>query len=177
MVIKKRVFGSAGIIAVVLLSSARYDHADQVYKTQINSIDGTEEINGKRFFADSVAGKMLIINFWASYDATSRINNFDLVALADEFRYKNFYNGDGLDVVSISLDRYKSPLRQAILTDGTSEFHHICDYQGLDSELARSFDVNGPVNMLVDADGKVVARDFNVSQLRSTLEILESKAK
>jgi len=172
IMIKKRLFGSVGVAAVVLLSSARYDNVDQVYETQIRSIDGTEEINGRKFWADSVAGKMLIINFWASYDATSRINNFDLVALAEEYRDRSFYNGDGLEVISISLDRYKSPLRQAILTDGTSEFHHICDYKGLDSELASSFDVNSPVNMLIDADGKVVARDFKVSQLRSTLQML-----
>ena len=154
----------------------QYDSANQMYKTQINSIDGVEELDGKIFSADSVEGKMLIINFWASYDATSRINNFDLVALADEYRDKSFYKGEGLDVVSISLDRYKTPLRQAIQTDGTTAFHHICDYQGLESEIARSFDVNGPVNMLVDAEGQVVARDFNVSQLKSTLEMLEAKA-
>lgn len=160
------------VVVVALLSSSKKDTTEQLYSAQIKSISEMNQVDGTPITPDSLEGKMLILNFWASYDATSRINNFELVKLSDEYRNMTFYNGEGLSVVSISLDKYKAPLRKAILTDGTENFKHICDYKGVDSELAQSFDVNRPVNLLVDKDGKIVARDFNVATLRNALQMM-----
>lgn len=159
-------------VVVALLSSSKNDTTEQQYSSQIKLISEMEQVDGTPITSDSLRGKMLILNFWASYDATSRINNYELIKLSDEYCNTTFYNGEGLSVVSISLDKYKAPLRKAILTDGTNSFKHICDYKGLDSELAMSFDVNRPVNLLVDSDGKIVARDFNVATLRSALKMM-----
>lgn len=133
---------------------------------------GMEQLAGGRIVEDSLAGKMLLLNFWASWDAQSRMNNYRLVELSETYKDAEFYNGQGLEVVSVSLDRYKSPLKKAIETDGTKNFYHICDFKGTESELAKSFDVNRPVNLLIDSEGKIVARDFNVDALRSALEML-----
>lgn len=160
------------VVVVALLSSSKKDTTEQLYSAQIKSISAMNQVDGTPVSSDSLKGKMLILNFWASYDATSRINNFELLKLSDEYRNVSFYNGEGLSVVSISLDKFKAPLRKAIATDGTDCFSHICDYKGVDSELALSFDVNRPVNLLVDADGKIVARDFNVGTLRSALQMM-----
>lgn len=171
--IKTKVFALLAIVAVVAIFFAgKQDTADQFYSSQIESIANMTQIDGTRITPDTLEGKMLILNFWASYDAISRINNFELIQLSEDFKYSTFFNGNGLSVISISLDKYKAPLRKAIETDGTQDFCHICDYEGLESQLAQSFDVNRPVNLLVDADGKIVARDFNVSILKSALEML-----
>lgn len=163
---------SLAVLAIASLSSSKKDTTQQHYATQIESMAGLECIGGEQLDVDSLNGKMIILNFWASYDATSRINNYDLLKLSEEYSDKVFHQGEGLEVVSISLDKFKSPLKKAISTDGTEKFYHICDYKGLESELAKSFDVNRPVNLLLDSNGTIVARDFNVATLRSALGML-----
>lgn len=161
--------------AVVLFSSNKKEAETQMYTEQMQKINGILEVNGKTLSVDSLKGKMIILSFWASYDAQSRINSYQLLQLNEQYEGKRFHNGDGIDVVSISLDKYKAPLKKAITTDGTESFHHICDYKGIDSEWAKLFEVYRPVNLLVDADGNIVARDFNVETLKTTLEMLSSE--
>lgn len=163
---------SVAILMTASLSSSKKDTTQELYADKVLAMSGLECVGGGQLHADSLNGKMIILNFWASYDATSRINNYELVKLSEEFANKSFHLGDGLEVVSISLDKFKSPLKKAIATDGTEIFYHICDYKGLESDLAKSFDVNRPVNLLLDSNGTIVARDFNVSTLRSALSML-----
>lgn len=158
-----------------MLSSNKKEAESQVYTEQMQKMDGIEEVNGRRLSTDSLKGKMIILNFWASYDAQSRINSYKLLQVAEDYESQKFHNGDGLEVVSVSLDKYRSPLKKAIQTDGTECFHHICDYKGVDSDWAKLFEVYSPVNLLIDADGKVVARDFNVETMRVTLDMLANE--
>lgn len=171
--LKTYAIGLAGVL--VFLTSSKKEATVQTYTDQLNSINGTTEVNGQTFSTDSLSGKMLVVSFWASYDAQSRINSYQLLKLTDKYADKQFHNGKGIDVVSISLDKYKAPLRKAIATDGTQAFHHICDYRGTDSEWATIFEVYRPVNLLIDANGTVVARDFNVETLDNTLAVLSSE--
>ncbi|MCQ2226584.1 MAG: TlpA family protein disulfide reductase [Bacteroidales bacterium] len=170
--LKTKLLIVGGFASLMLLSSNKKEAESQVYADQISSIDGIEQVCGGSISSDSLKGKMIVLNFWASYDAQSRINSYKLLQLKQEFEGRQFHNGNGIDVVSISLDKFKAPLRKAIQTDGTESFHHICDYKGIDSDWAKLFDVYRPVNLLIDADGMVVARDFNVQTLNSTLEML-----
>lgn len=163
------------VLMIASLSSSKKDTTQELYADKLLAMSGLECVGGGQIHADSLSGKMIILNFWASYDATSRINNYELVKLSEEYSKKTFHQGEGLEVVSISLDMFKSPLKKAITTDGTEIFYHICDYKGLESELAKSFDVNRPVNLLLDSKGAIVARDFNVSTLRSALTMLACK--
>lgn len=172
MELKKGLYGTIGLAALVLFSSNKKENTCQLYNEQIAAMAGMEQVSGQHIIGDSLNGKMLLLNFWASYDAQSRMNNYHLVQLSETYKNSQFYNGEGLQVVSISLDRYKSPLKKAIETDGTKNFYHICDFKGTESELAKSFDINRPVNLLLDADGKIVARDFNVEALATALEML-----
>ncbi len=157
----------------IVLSSAT-DDFNAKESGLIDSVPGiiTELIDGTPFNADSLKGKMVVFNFWASYHATSRMNNYQLVELANTYKNESFYNANGLEVVSISFDRFKSPLKRAIEIDGTGSFYHICDYQGDHSSLAKSFDISKPVNILVDGNGKIVARGFELNEIESTLKLL-----
>lgn len=161
--------------AMVFLSSNKREVGSQIYANELSKIDGIQEVCGDTLHIESFKNKMLIINFWASYDAQSRINSYQLIQTLENYKDASFHNGEGIDVLSISLDKFKSPLKKAIQTDGTTEFHHICDYKGVESDLAKLFEVYRPVNLLVDADGRVVARDFNVETLQSTLAMLSSE--
>lgn len=169
---KSKFYGSLGLAALVLLSSGKKEATEQLYSEQINSLSGMRTLSGDTIDPSDIAGKMLIVNFWASYDANSRINGNSLVRIANQYADADFYNGKGLEVVSVSLDKYKSPLKKAISTDGTEKFLHICDFKGTESPMAKNFDVNRPVNLLIDEYGKIVARDFSVKNIEQTLEMM-----
>ena len=173
--IRTKIYVIVCLATMVILSSNKKEAESQVYTEQMLKMNGTEEVSGRQFSTDSLKGKMIILNFWASYDAQSRINSYQLLQVAEDYESQNFHNGDGLEVVSISLDKYHSPLKKAIQTDGTERFHHICDYKGTDSEWAKLFEVYRPVNLLIDADGVIIARDFNVETMRTTLNMLASE--
>ncbi len=160
-----------GAMAAVFTSSKEESKAS-VYLPELETLCEESLVGGGQIAEDSLRGKMLILNFWASYDPTSRINSYQLVRLGGHYSDKTFEGGNGLQVVCISMDVYKSAMQKAIEADGTEDFFHICDLQGEKSPLARRFDVNRPVNLLVSADGKILARDFGTDMIEGVLSML-----
>ncbi len=169
---KTQIFGSLSLATIFLLSSGKNENSQNSYNEQLKDLASRATIYGDTLTAEALEGKMVLVNFWASYDAQSRINSYQLVGLQEAYQNKEFFGAEGLEVVSISLDKYCSPMKKAINVDGTENFHHLCDFQGTDSEMARAFDVNRPVNLLLDAQGRIVARDFGTENVRQTLEML-----
>lgn len=171
--LKLKICLTIALFFAIVLSSATddFNKREETAASLIQSIDA-EMIDGTPFTQEMIKGKMVVINFWASYHAESRMNSYILVDLANAYKEKSFYNGEGLEVVSISMDRFKSPLKRAIEIDGTESFLHICDYLGSESSLLKNFNVSRPVNILVDGEGRIVARDFDVREIESTLRLL-----
>ncbi len=129
-------------------------------------------INGSEFDLESLRGKMVLIDFWASYDGESRVENHQKMILQKKFANSKFHKGEGFVVVSISLDRFKSPLAKAIKEDGLTNALHICDYKGAESSISQSFDVTAPINYLIDGQGRLVARSTSINKVAESLEYL-----
>ena len=132
----------------------------------------TTLLDGADFDLESLHGKMVLIDFWASFDGESRVENHGKMMLQKKYANTKFYNGEGFVVVSVSLDRFKSPLAKAIKEDGLTKALHICDYQGAESSIAKSFAVKKPVNYLIDGDGRLVARSSSINKVAESLEYL-----
>jgi len=129
-------------------------------------------LQGEPFELDSLQGKMVILNFWASYDAPSRMNNFQLNQIYSHYQNTQFHKGQDLEVVSISLDRFHYPLELAIQQDETSHFKHVCDFRGVDGAIAKAFKVDAPVNMLIDGHGRILAKDVALGKIEKSLAFL-----
>lgn len=129
-------------------------------------------LDGKPFNLQHLNGKMVMLNFWASYDAQSRINNYYLNDILKKYQEQLFINGNNLVVVSISLDRYKAPLDIAIEQDETQDFTHICDFMGTDGDISRLYNIDTPMNILIDGDGRIVCKDLNYSKIEESLSLL-----
>lgn len=132
----------------------------------------TTLLSGENFDLDSLQGKMVLIDFWASYDGESRIENHQKMMLQKKFENSKFHKGEGFVVVSISLDRFKSPLNKAIREDGLTNPMHICDYLGAESSISKSFKVEKPMNFLIDGEGRLVARSSGIDKVTESLEYL-----
>ena len=132
----------------------------------------TTLLNGAEFDLKSLEGKMVLIDFWASFDGESRVENHQKMMIQKRFANSKFHNGVGFVIVSVSLDRFKSPLTKAIREDGLTNALHICDYEGAESSIAKSFSVKEPINYLIDGDGRVVASSKNIEKVVESLEYL-----
>ena len=131
-------------------------------------------LNGEPFNLDSLKGKMVLIDFWASYDAPSRLENARKKMILEAYKNSGFINAQGLVIVSISLDRFKSPLNQSIQRDEIDHFLHLCDFKGRESELARQFSVQNQLSdFLIDGEGRIVARGPHLDDIENTLKRLE----
>ena len=133
-----------------------------------------ELIDGTPFNLEDLKGKMVLLNFWASYDAQSRMNNFYLNQIHEAYQKQSFHNGEEFVVVSISLDRFKAPLNLAIEQDETMEFMHICDFMGAKSSISTMFNINEPVNILIDGEGRIVKKDVKYSKIEKSLAFLSA---
>lgn len=132
----------------------------------------TQTIDGANFDLGDFKGKMVILNFWASYHAQSRMNNYQLTQINQQFNDVSFQNGEDLVIINISLDRFKSPMNLAIQQDEIVDFMHICDYSGKEGHIAQEYHINEPVNILLDGEGRILAKDTGLSKIEKSLNFL-----
>ena len=102
-------------------------------------------------------GKVVLLDFWASWCGPCRRENPAVVKAYDE------YNKDGFEVFSVSLDKEKTKWIEAIAQDGLGWPNHVSDLRGWESKPAADFGVHSiPFPVLIDRDGKVIAYGPNV---------------
>lgn len=99
-------------------------------------------------------GKVVLIDFWASWCGPCRADMPRLVAL-----YKK-YKDKGFDILGISLDENMGSWTKAIESMNMT-WPNISDLRGWQSKAARIYDVNRiPQSFLVDKDGNIVGADL-----------------
>lgn len=146
------------------------------YSTGMSIGDKIPEINttlitGESFSIDNLKDKMVLIDIWASYNAPSRVKNYQIEELRDRFSNSSFHNGNSIEVVSISLDRFMTPVREAIEMDEIQSFYHICDLQGAKG-IAKIFQVSEPVTILIDGDGRIITKSNSMNKISDALSSL-----
>jgi len=118
-----------------------------------------------KYKLSDLKGKVIILDFWASWCRPCRMNNPTLVALYDK------YKDQGLEIFSVSLDKDLGKWKKAIKDDNLYWENHISDLKQWRSQPAKDYKVNSiPRIMIIDRKGKVVIR--NVRGFCSFEEIL-----
>jgi len=122
---------------------------------------------GKVIALSSLKGKVVLLDFWASWCGPCRKENPNVVRAYD------IYKDKGFTVYSVSLDNNKDNWTQAILKDGLKWESHVSDLKGWQSSAAQLYGVRGiPATFLLDKDGKVVATNLRGESLENMLESL-----
>lgn len=123
---------------------------------------------GEPLALNDLRGKVVLVDFWASWCGPCRKENPHVLRLYDEYKDKGF------EVLGVSLDRAKDRWLQAIEKDGL-KWLHVSDLKGWKNEVAQMYRVSSiPHTMLLDADGKIIARGLRGAQLEAKLaEIFE----
>ena len=129
---------------------------------------------GKIRKLSDLRGKVVLIDFWASWCSPCRRENPNVVKTYQEYKDVAFKNGRGFEVFSVSLDQNKIKWEQGIKQDGLVWKNHVSDLQGWENAAARTYQVNGiPATFLLDGDGNIIKKNLRGQALRNTLEILK----
>lgn len=108
-------------------------------------------------------GKYVLINFWASWCAPCRAEHPELKNIASEFAPKGFL------VLEISMDDYKNQWINAMKQDQLS-WINLWNNQSWNNAAARKYAIHQiPQNILVDPQGKIVAKNIGMKQLTNFL--------
>ncbi len=120
---------------------------------------------GKIMKLSDLKGKVVLIDFWASWCRPCRMENPNVVAMY------NKYHDKGFEIYSVSLDKDKASWENAIKTDGLIWPNHVSDLLYWNSEGARIYGVRSiPATVLVDKDGKIIALNLRGAALEQALE-------
>lgn len=118
---------------------------------------------GNRVTLSSFKGKVVLLNFWASWSSTSRVENQELKQLVKAYSAKD------LVVINVSLDERKEQWQQALAEDRMVGYN-VSDLRFMRNEIAELYNIVAvPQNVLIDASGKIVARNLKGSQLSEKL--------
>lgn len=126
-----------------------------------------EDPNGKTRALSDLRGKVVLVDFWASWCGPCRRENPNVV------RAWNEYKDQGFEVFSVSLDKDLKKWKRAIDQDGLIWPYHISDLRGWSSSATQLFGISSiPHAILIDKDGTVVATHLRGAQLESELQRL-----
>ena len=119
--------------------------------------------DGKMISLKESMGKVTLIDFWASWCGPCRQENPNVVAMYNELHEK------GLNIIGVSLDKAgdDQKWKDAIAKDGLT-WTQISNLKHWEEPIAKQYKVKAiPATFLLDASGKIVAKDLRGEELKS----------
>lgn len=126
-----------------------------------------QDPDGQSRSLSDLRGKVVLVDFWASWCGPCRRENPNVVRAWNEYRERGF------EVFSISLDKDVTKWKRAIEQDGLIWPYHISDLRGWNSVASAQYGISSiPHAILIDQEGTVVATHLRGNQLETELEKL-----
>jgi thiol-disulfide isomerase/thioredoxin len=137
------------------------------------------------FSLSDYKGKLVLVDFWASWCGPCRRDNPNIVSVYSKLNKAAFITADGFEVISISLDgltdrkgnqkqeNAKLDWTNAIEEDQLTWKGHGSQLKGWKSDIAKLYHINSiPSNFLVDENGIIIAKNLKGPALYATIKRL-----
>ena len=110
-------------------------------------------------------GKYVLLSFWASYDAHSRMQN---ASLSNVLRSAS--RNDNVEMVSVSFDEYQSIFKETVRKDQIVTPTCFVETKGESSGLFKKYRLGrGFTNYLLDENGVIIAKNISAAELSAYL--------
>ena len=157
----KKIFLAGMISCVALLANAQVKEGMMAPEISLPNVhDSVVNLS-------SLKGKVVLVDFWASWCGPCRASNPSVVRLYNKLK------GKGFEVFGVSIDSKKSNWVKAIKQDKI-KYTQVNDNGGWNSNVAATYGVDMiPTSFLLDKTGKVIAIDAEGKELQQkVMELL-----
>ena len=150
-------------IAALLLMASLNGYAQPKIGEQVQEI-ALKNANGETEKLSDLRGKLVLIDFWASWCGPCRHSNKELVKLYSKYKSKGF------EIYGISIDDNAEAWKKAIAADRIT-WKQVNEQGGWESSLANAWKIEViPSSFLLDKEGKLIARDPTASEIERYLK-------
>lgn len=126
------------------------------------------DTNGQVVSLSSFRGKVVLVDFWASWCKPCREENPNVVKMYQK------YKDQGFEILGVSLDQADKPWKKAIVDDQIL-WTHVSDLKGWQSSAAKLYAVESiPATFLLDREGKIAAKGLRGEKLEQKVAELLS---
>lgn len=122
-----------------------------------------KDISGESMSVSDLRGKVVLIDFWATWCPPCVAELPNVLAAYDKYRAKGF------EILGISLDRTEGALRNFVRVQ-RMPWPQYFDGKVWDTKLSRRYGITSiPTTFLLDREGRIVARDLRGPALEKEL--------
>ena len=151
------------LIAVTLFSVAVKAQPKQ---GQMAAEIALPSVTGDTIKLSSLKGKVVLLDFWASWCGPCRYTNKNLVKLYAKYKDKGF------EIYSVSLDDHAQQWKNAIKKDKI-QWLQVNEGGGWEAKTAQTWNISAlPTSFLIDKEGKLLAMDLEGKELENALKYL-----
>lgn len=150
------------LIGMIMVSShvlkAQPEYGQAAYEVALPSV------TGDTVRLSSLKGKIVLLDFWASWCGPCRASIKKLVKLYPK------YKGKGFEILSVSIDDNLKDWKRAIEKDKAS-WLEVIDKGGWYAPTPAKWRIEAiPTSFLIDKDGRVIAADPSPKELETILD-------